>query len=125
MITVFYDGKCGLCAKEIQHYRQISPEGIFDWQDITQSDTDLKKEGITLSQGLKFLHARDDNGQMHVGVDAFILIWQNLRYWKGLAMLVALPGIKHMAQALYKHFAKWRFGRLDHCQLAASQEPPV
>ena len=43
MITVLYDGKCGLCRKEINHYRKIAPDNIFDWQDITESADDLKK----------------------------------------------------------------------------------
>ena len=47
LITVFYDGKCGLCNKEIDHYRKISPVGIFHWQDITKSNNaDLTKAGI-------------------------------------------------------------------------------
>ena len=43
MITIFYDGKCGLCAKEINYYRRIAPVGILNWQDITESDDELKK----------------------------------------------------------------------------------
>ena len=46
MITVFFDGKCGLCSKEISHYRKIAPDGIFIWQDITKSADDLKANGI-------------------------------------------------------------------------------
>ena len=91
MLTVFYDGKCGLCSKEINHYRKIAPSSIFDWQDITESTDELDKEGIGLAEGLKLLHAKDNNGKMHIGVDAFILIWRQLRYWKLLAILVSLP----------------------------------
>ena len=91
MITVFYDGKCGLCSKEVSHYRKIAPAGVFDWQDITESAEDLNKEGISLSEGLKLLHAKDKSGQMHVGVDAFILIWKQLKRWRVLAFLVGLP----------------------------------
>ena len=29
MITVFYDGKCGLCRREIAHYMRIAPAGIY------------------------------------------------------------------------------------------------
>ena len=29
MIEVFYDGKCGLCSKEISYYQGIAPVGIF------------------------------------------------------------------------------------------------
>jgi predicted DCC family thiol-disulfide oxidoreductase YuxK len=124
MITVFYDGKCGLCSKEINHYRRISPDGIFDWQDITESADDLKKEGISLSDGLKLLHAKDKEGQTHVGVDAFILIWKQLKRWRILAAFVGLPIIRQIANMAYRLFANWRFKRLDHCQIAAKQEGP-
>jgi len=94
MITVFYDGKCGLCASKINYYSKIAPKGIFNRQDITESADELKKEGISLPEGLKLLHAKDDAGQRHVGVDAFVLIWKQLRLWQILAAFVALPSIR-------------------------------
>ena len=121
MITVFYDGKCGLCSKEINYYRKIAPTGIFDWQDITTSADDLKKEGISLADGLKLLHAKDHNGKIHIGVDAFLLIWRQLKRWRVLAFLVGLPIIRHITNCVYLAFANWRFKRLAHCQLAARQ----
>ena len=124
MITVFYDGKCGLCANEINYYSKIAPKGIFNWQDITESADELKKEGISLSEGLKLLHAKDDSGQLHVGVDAFVLIWKQLRLWQILAAFVALPIIRQIANIAYRTFANWRFKRLEHCQLASKEETP-
>ena len=112
MITVFYDGKCGLCSKEINYYRKIAPNDIFDWQDITKSADALKKEGISLTEGLKLLHAKDEKGLMHVGVDAFILIWMQLRQWRFLATFVRLPAIHQIANIAYTVFANWRFKRL-------------
>lgn len=122
MITVFYDGKCGLCSKEINHYRKIAPSNIFNWQDITESADELNKEGISLSEGLRLLHAKDEEGLVHVGVDAFILIWKQLRRWRVLAFLVGLPIIRQIANTAYRAFANWRFKKLEHCQLAARQE---
>ena len=29
LVTVFYDGKCGLCSKEINHYKKIAPNGKY------------------------------------------------------------------------------------------------
>jgi len=122
MITVFYDGKCGLCSKEINHYRKIAPYGIFNWQDITQSATELNKEGISLAEGLKLLHAKDKTGKLHIGVDAFILIWKQLKRWNLLAFIASLPVINPILKIGYKHFAEWRFNRLSHCQIAANNE---
>ncbi len=79
MIKVFYDGKCGLCSKEINHYRKIAPENIFEWIDITQSTKILKQENLDLEDTLRLLHAKDDDGKLHIGTDAFILIWRQLK----------------------------------------------
>ena len=117
MITVFYDGKCGLCSKEINHYRKIAPSNIFNWQDITESAVELNKEGISLSEGLRLLHAKDEEGLFHVGVDAFIIIWKQLRRWRVLAFFVGLPIIRQIANTAYNTFATWRFKKLEHCQL--------
>lgn len=122
MITVFYDGKCGLCSREINHYRKIAPPNIFDWQDITESNERLQQEGISLVNGLKILHAKDTQGQLHLGVDAFILIWKQLKRWQVLAKFIALPLIYPLAKFAYHCFAKWRFARLAHCQLAKQEE---
>ena len=117
MITVFYDGKCGLCSKEINYYKKIAPPHLFDWQDITGSSEELTKAGITLKEGLKTLHAKDDDGKFHVGVEAFILIWKQLDRWKMLASFVSLPVVIPVAKFAYKIFASWRFKRLSHCQI--------
>lgn len=122
MITVFYDGKCSLCSREINYYRSIAPDGIFIWQDITESDKELLKDGVSLVEGLKYLHAKDADGKLHIGVDAFILIWKQLKHWRVLASFVSLPGIRQITDFTYKKFAAWRFKRLAHCQLAERKD---
>ena len=121
MITILYDGACGLCSKEINYYRRIAPKGVFDWQDVTVSTAALDQQGIGLTDALMQLHAVDDDGHLHQGVDAFILMWKRIGQWKWLGHFVGLPIIKQIAQVLYGHFCKWRFKRLPHCQIAAQQ----
>jgi len=122
MITVFYDGRCGLCSKEIHHYKRIAPDGVFDWVDITVTSRALNKEGVSLSTGLKLLHAKDNNEVIHIGVDAFILIWKQLQNWQILATFISMPIIRQIACFIYNKFANWRFNRLEHCQLAVKNE---
>ena len=117
MISVFYDGKCGLCRREIQHYKRIAPEGVFDWVDITVDASSLEKLGVAYADGLKLLHAQDAQGKLHVGVDAFILIWQQMPRWRLLAHIIALPIIRTVANKAYNGFAAWRFKRLPHCKI--------
>lgn len=117
MITVFYDGKCGLCRREIEHYKRIAPDGTFDWTDITIDSTSLEKLGVSYTDGLKLLHATDTQGNLHIGVDAFILIWREMPRWRVLAAIVSLPFARVIAKKLYGMFAAWRFSRLEHCNI--------
>ena len=121
MIEVFFDGKCGLCSKEISYYRGIAPVGIFVWMDIASDPTPLREYGITQADALRHLHVRDTDGQWHKGVSAFIIIWKHLSYWRLLSAFVGLPIIRHTASALYNKFADYRFAKLAHCQVAKNQ----
>lgn len=122
MITVFYDAKCGLCSKIMDHYRKTAPNNIFNWRDVTESSNTLRNKGVTLVQGLKKIHALDSNGEIYIGVDVFILIWKQLRRWKLLALFISLPVIKQFVNFLYIKLAGWRFKSLGHCQLALKKE---
>jgi predicted DCC family thiol-disulfide oxidoreductase YuxK len=121
MIKVFYDGQCGLCSKEIRHYQAIAPENTFEWLDITAlSQSQLAQERLNRVEGLKHLHAKDHEGKLHIGVDAFILIWRALKRWRFLAAIVSTPGLYALTRIAYRWFAAWRFKRLSHCQIAAN-----
>jgi predicted DCC family thiol-disulfide oxidoreductase YuxK len=117
MITVFYDGKCGLCRREITHYKRTAPEGVFKWVDITVDKSAMQELDIPYADGLKLLHAQDSQGKLHVGVDAFLLIWRQIPHWRILAIIVASSLIRPIANSAYRAFAAWRFNRLSHCQL--------
>ncbi len=120
MITVYYDGKCGLCSREIAYYRRIAPEGVFDWRDVARDPAPLREIGVSQADALRLLHARDDAGRLHVGVDAFIAVWRGLPWWRRLAPVAGAPVVRPAANWLYRRFATWRFQRLDHCRIAAS-----
>ena len=56
MIKVYFDGKCGLCSKEINYYQRIVPEGVFQWLDIATDPSLLEGLGISQREALKRLH---------------------------------------------------------------------
>ena len=118
MINVFYDGKCGLCSKEIKYYQSVADDKLFKWFDIANKPEHLISINIPQKDALLYLHASDENNKLFVGVDAFLLIWKNIKYWKFLYFFVSIPVIKQLAILLYKKFAKYRFSKLSHCQLS-------
>lgn len=121
-LAVYFDGKCGLCAREISYYQRIAPAGAFDWRDVARDRAALEPLGVSQADALRQLHAQDAQGAVYVGVDAFIAIWRRLRWWRRLAPIVGAPIIRPCAQWLYRRFAAWRFSRLDHCQIALKED---
>ena len=119
MLTVYYDGKCGLCRREIEYYKRVAPPGGFLWLDIANDPSSLDVLGVSQADALRRLHARDAAGTVYVGVAAFIAIWQVLNYWKYLALIFKLPLLRAIASVVYDRFADYRFSRLTHCQLAS------
>ena len=119
MLTVYYDGKCGLCRREIEYYKRVAPPGGFLWQDIANDPASLTDLDVSQADALRRLHARDAAGTVYVGVAAFIAIWQGLNYWKYLALIFKLPLLKAIASVVYDRFADYRFSRLTHCQFAS------
>ncbi len=119
MITVFYDGKCGLCRREIEHYIKIAPVDVFHWVDVTIDQSTIKALNIAYADALRQLHVQDEQGNMHIGVDAFIVIWKHIPRWRILSKIASLPIIRPIANKAYKAFASWRFKKLgyDQCQL--------
>ena len=119
MLTVYYDGKCGLCRREIEYYKRVAPANRFVWLDIATDPAGLADLNIQQADALRRLHARDSSGNIFVGVAAFTAIWQNLNYWRYLAMIINLPFLQPVAAFAYDRFADYRFSRLTHCQIAA------
>lgn len=113
-IQVFYDGACGLCAREINHYKTIAPTGVFEWVDVMHDASPFEAIGYTKQDGLKALHVRDQSGEMHIGIDAFAVIWAQMRRWRVLAFFIKLPIIHHIARLFYRIFAAWRFKKLGY-----------
>jgi predicted DCC family thiol-disulfide oxidoreductase YuxK len=122
MISVFFDGKCNLCSKEINYYQRIAPKNTFNWVDITKTPGELDKFEIKLSDGLRLMHVADSNGNIFTGVDAFIIMWKQIKYWKILGLFASLPIVKQIANLLYRYFADWRFNRYEHCLIAQENE---
>jgi predicted DCC family thiol-disulfide oxidoreductase YuxK len=118
MISVFYDDKCSLCSREINFYKRIAPKADLNWLGISSSSKDLKSANIRIVDSLMYLHAKDCKGNFHIGVDAFIIIWSKLPYFKYLNYIISLPGIYQFASYFYGKFAKYRFNKLEHCQIA-------
>ena len=122
---IFYDGSCPLCIKEIKHYQRLDKTGRIAWNDITTDDKTYVKHNISFEQAMKKLHAIDSSGNLVTGVDSFLLIWDNLPYYRFLGKIVRTLKLTLVLNAVYTHFAEWRFKRhcQDDCQIPSGKGP--
>ena len=119
MITVLFDGKCGLCRREIAFYRSKAPEGRFCWIDAITDDRALSNLHVRCKDALLAIHVVDDKGQTLTGADAFAAIWMALPGFLWLGQFVSLPVIRPLARWVYSVFGRlrYRFHGYDKCEL--------
>jgi predicted DCC family thiol-disulfide oxidoreductase YuxK len=108
--TMFYDGGCPLCSKEVKFYKDLDTKAAVNWIDISSTHTapaELESRGINLDKAMARLHVLDGNN-MREGASAFVALWKNLPYFSLLVPLFKVPGVLEIAEAGYTFFAKRR-----------------
>jgi predicted DCC family thiol-disulfide oxidoreductase YuxK len=120
LISVYYDGKCGLCAREIDYFKRHTPRTPVQWHDIARDPGLLEGTGLSQAEALLYMRVRDASGTLHAGVDAFIVLWGQFRGWRLLAGVLSLPGLHFLASAAYRVFARIRFQKHPHCRASLS-----
>ena len=96
-LEVLYNSECPICRREIEHYERLSGDDV-DYVAITP-DTALDW-GLTEDQAAEKMHARR-GGDVVVGVEAFVVIWQRLPYFRLLAPIVNFKPIKVISSVVY------------------------
>lgn len=107
-LTIFYDGLCHLCSREINHYKKMRGSENIIFTDITSADFDAQLENLDPFAIHQSLHARDINGNIKTGVDVFIAIWKELPALKFLVPIAQTKPIHYMMTLFYAVFAKIR-----------------
>ncbi len=103
--TVFYDGSCPVCSREIAMYRYRSEKGAFRWIDVSQADSEhLIPAGLTKSELLNRFHVLKASGIMVSGAEAFATIWQRSRGFRWLAAIARTPGALWLMERTYRVF---------------------
>lgn len=104
-LTVFYDGLCHLCSREIKHYRGMRGAENIVFVDITGPGFSAKDEGLDPVEVHKSFHVRDRDGRIVSGVDAFICIWDELEVLRFLAPVARWFPVHTLLKVLYGAFA--------------------
>lgn len=106
--TVYFDGLCPLCSREIEHYQNSAGSAAIRFVDITHSGFDARVEGVDPKKVHQHLHVKDSQGRIRTGVDGFIEIWRQLPRYQWLATAANPAPVKAALRIGYSIFAKIR-----------------
>ncbi len=104
--TVYYDGACPVCSREIAHYRRQRGAESLRFVDVSQGGDpapDLSREAA-----LARMHVRLPDGSLRDGAAAFAALWRSLPGWRWLGRIASLPGIAQALELGYRGFLRGR-----------------
>jgi predicted DCC family thiol-disulfide oxidoreductase YuxK len=93
--TVFYDGACPLCEREISFYKRRKGSNGVTWIDVSSSVDDEIAPGLNREQALARFHVINAAGKPVSGGEAFACLW------------AALPGFRHLGRLFQARPLLW------------------
>lgn len=104
LLSVYYDGGCPVCSREIGFYRRQRGADRIRWVNLAQCDDSELGEGLSRADAFARLHARWPDGRLVSGARAFAALWQTLPAFNLPGRIAGLPGIVHGLEAAYRGF---------------------
>lgn len=104
-LTVWYDGACPLCIREIALMRRLDRNGRVDFVNLTDPATRCPLDRALM---LERFHATTASGETLSGAAAFAAMWREIPILKPLGHFARLPGMLPVLERAYLLFLKIR-----------------
>jgi len=106
LIKVFFNSACPVCNAGISSQKKKTIACKVEWKDVHLDHELVKELTADLEYVRERLHVIDESGQLKVGYDAFITLWNHSPNEKWKAKLSSLPVINQTLNIIYNIFAK-------------------
>lgn len=105
-VTVWFDGACPLCLKEIGLMRKLDRRKRIEFIDATSDEPvcPVSREAL-----LARFHARED-GRLLSGAAAFAAMWRAIPLLRPLGLVARIPPVLWILEKLYLGFLRVRPG---------------
>ncbi len=104
--TIFYDGLCQLCSREIALFQRRATDGRLAYVDISRPEFDAARYGLDPVRANKHMHVRnEETGEILVGVAALAAMWECVPGFRWLAYVTRLSGVRQLSGVGYAVFA--------------------
>jgi predicted DCC family thiol-disulfide oxidoreductase YuxK len=105
-MTVYFDGSCPLCQREIAFYRRLPRAVCIDWVDVS-TGADLGGV-LSCEAAMARFHVRDSQGRLFSGAAAFSRLWRVFPGWRWLGWCSAWPPLSWAFEGAYRLFLPLR-----------------
>ena len=102
--TVYFDGGCPLCRREIAHYRALPGADAIEWVDAAGSDPVVLGPGLARDTALARMHVRREGGSLVSGAAAFAALWSSMPQYARLGRIASRPTVLAFLEVGYRGF---------------------
>jgi predicted DCC family thiol-disulfide oxidoreductase YuxK len=133
-LTVFYDGACRVCSREIAMYQRAKGSENILFVDICAASFDAQKENLDPFEVHRSFHVRAADGTLFKGVEGFVKIWDTLPGFHWMAKASRLPGMRPLMNVGYRVFTvvrpylprkKFDCDGSPYCEIPRKKESPT
>mgnify|MGYP001259821137 FL=1 len=106
--TVFYDGSCPLCDREINFYKNMVGGEKVNWYDLSIQAEANPTMNLTREAALKRFHLETADGTLLSGGAAFAHLWTNFPKLRLFGKLAGFKVIAPLFELAYLFFLRCR-----------------
>lgn len=111
-LTVYFDGACPVCSREIAMYRRQPGAEACTWVDAASCHAVELGAGLSRPAALARFHVRRADGSLVDGARGFAELWRTLPRWAWLGRLAGFGPMPALLDAGYRAFlvlrTRWR-----------------
>jgi predicted DCC family thiol-disulfide oxidoreductase YuxK len=106
-LTVWYDGACPLCRREIALFQRLDRRGAIRFQDVGQAEAVCPLDRAKL---LARFHAQEAGQPLVSGAAAFAAMWRAIPILRPVGELARIPPVLWLLEQAYVCFLRLRPG---------------
>lgn len=107
-LTVYFDGACPVCSREIATYRRLPGASDCAWIDATRCDADAFGPGLGRDDALGRMTVRRADGSLARGAAAFAEMWLALPSTRLLGRMASFRPVTALLDLAYTGFLRLR-----------------
>lgn len=103
-VTVWYDGSCPLCIREIALMNRLDRNNAIEFVDLTRFETPCPVDRKLM---MERFHA-SENGALYSGAAAFAAMWRAIPLLRPLGIAAQRSSILNLLERAYLLFLRFR-----------------